>query len=261
MRISATSSLTFALVFFCLFALVQSTCLKGTKCADATCTAETCTECVIGQYQTSNTWAETTCKRCPAGREYTTGNDARELECTECGAGYYQAQNDNPGRTYCNPWTGCDRAYKVSVLPDLTKNRECDACDAGMYYDTAGNTLEQCKSCPAGRRFYQARSDCKGCQAGQYQSENDATVVVTCKQCVKGKKFTSFSTACTICAAGKYQPSNGPGGAACSGCTNGRYLEDDSQDATKHDEDADCLKCAAGKFYTTAKDPCVSVIM
>ena len=258
MRIITTSSVTFALVFFCLFAIVQSTCLKGTKCNDATCTTETCTACLIGQYQETNTWAETTCKRCPAGREYTTGNDARELECTECGAGYYQSENNNPSVVDCNAWATCDAGKKVSVVPNLSTNRVCVWCETGRYEDVSGNEETFCKFCPKGY-FYNNLQSCVGCYAGKYQDQDDL-LSAACKQCVSGSQLISASEGCLICAAGQYKD-NPSTDNDCIDCPTGRYQTDDSVDAANHNNVADCKFCAAGFSFKTKKLPCVSKLI
>ena len=253
--ISATSSVTFALVFLCLFALVQSDCLKGTKCDGAeNCDRTACMACGSGKYQEIDGFAGNTCKYCLAGTFYVD----KGIACKTCPGGRYQSSNT--ASIGCQDWTTCGSGQKVSVLPSLSVNRACAVCDNGMYQNTNNYVGTECNYCPAGRTW-QNQDTCQHCANGKYQLENELETSGFCKQCVKGKTWQTTSTACDICAAGTYQNSNSPGNAFCKDCPTGRYLIDASNDATKHEAEADCLFCAAGTSPTTKTELCVSILI
>ena len=67
--------------------------------------------------------------------------------------------------------------------------------------------------------------------------------------CGKGK-YSNIEAAgresmCAICFRGQYN--NERGKVDCMKCKEGRYIEDDGQDTTKHDDEVDCLVCDIGR--------------
>ena len=250
--ISATSSVTFALVFFCLFAIVQSTCLKGFKCADATCTAETCSQCLIGQYQETNTWAETTCNFCAVATEYVDRNTA----CTDCDTGKYQNQNDQESIS-CK-FCAAGRFFK-------TKSTECDVCVAGEYQTE--NVL--------------ASATCKTCQALS-ETTRDWTFVITTAVTADagvavtqgtniGRLKTSVTSATTIVVTAStsvtfVSTSNVIVGsttviaAAFTSATKAyqikTHLNDDGTDEQYHRLESDCIACQPGNEWRSWTENC-----
>ena len=68
----------------------------------------------------------------------------------------------------------------------------------------------------------------------------------TCTNCDKGEYSVMASSSCSICRAGKYSPN--VGASVCLECQEGKHLEDDGNDVTKHTSNLDCSLCGAGSY-------------
>ena len=110
-----------------------------------------------------------------------------------CPSGYYQDQ------------TGVD-------------NVMCKHCPVAKYIVDVAFTgslhdnMQDCQGCPVGYEFQDAVSECKVCQAGRYQNEQDSSDVV------------------------------------CKACSSGKFNPDNQDDPSKHDSARDCAECAQDYF-------------
>ena len=81
--------------------------------------------------------------------------------------------------------------------------------------------------------------------AASAAAEHDAEV--DCIFCSAGKYADAVGTIeCTVCSYGKY--SSEPKSTSCNLCQVGKYIEDNGEDASKHNSNTDCLLCPAGTY-------------
>jgi hypothetical protein len=181
------------------------------------------------------------------------------LECTVCPAG------------------------KIQTIPHLDITIKCQDC-IGTYItdnggtDTEHDSLSDCKSCPAGREFVNITTECRVCDAGQYQDSNDKSSpsctacigtyitddggsntehvsILNCSSCPAGKEFVSITTECRVCDAGQYQDSNIKSSPSCTACI-GSYILDARKKVTDHDSFLDCTNCSLGKEFDSTITEC-----
>ena len=176
--------------------------------------------------------------------------------------------------------------FFISFSLPLFAAIKCQDC-VGKYItddgktDTEHDELSDCKTCPAGKAFFDI-TECKICGAGQYQDTNDkASVSCTpctgtyitddgqtatehdelsdCKTCPIGYEITGTdSTQCHVCGYSKYQDQTGVPGIECKTCLKDTYITDDNGEAVAHDNVRDCVDCATGKFANAGERACDS---
>ena len=223
--------------------------------------AESCTACVGGQYQESNTLATAVCKTCSAGLystgatavckncedgkfqelaeaiEYTckfcaagTAFDTTGSSCTSCSSGKFQEQ-DSAASVTCKQ---CAAGTEWKTTSDV-----CDTCADGKYQEQNTADSVSCKFCAAGTAFKNKVESCTACVVGQYQEQNDANSVV-CKFCVAGTEFTDEATTCDNCVSGKYQEQNSVASVKCKYCEEGKFQPEVGKPS--------CDNCAVGLY-------------
>ena len=122
----------------------KSTGLTG---ASRTTFANSCTECVAGNYCDGADHAETTCPAgyfCPAGTKFATQFPCPAATSSTTGQTSVAGCNACTGGTFCPPGTGTPRPCPPgAACNDLQLDRYSDLCPAGQYFSASA-----CTKCP-----------------------------------------------------------------------------------------------------------------
>ena len=193
----------------------------------------TCTGCAAGKYLVNRQTDEeaSACAICSSGTYSTQAVNS----CTSCGAGKYISDDQNDASKHDN-------------------EDDCLECENGKYSSAAGS--DQCLKCEGGKYSDAGSPACDDCGEGQYSAEGSPS----CASCTAGKYLSNSAvgveaSACSICTSGTYstQAVN-----SCTSCGAGKYISDDQTDASKHDNEDDCLECEKGKYSSAAgSDQCL----
>jgi len=202
-------------------------CLPGTVSQSSTVS---CGSCQPGYYQ--NEHGKTTCKECPLGRFYTTGENFIAMETSCSGL--------------------CPSGRFGSVTAQTSENAACQDCFAGTYEDRQGSS--ECKNCIPGRYLPTeagtSLSDCLLCNAGYFNALEAQTSIQSCHACAPGKyENEQGSAACNNCAVGKYSDGTTAATAesVCVSCVAGLYNDLEAQVYVYS-----CKGCLAGTFTDQA---------
>ena len=152
---------------------------------------------------------------------------------SECGAGYYGTGN----------LTNRCRPCQAGKFKNIPGGQKCTDCKSGKYSPHNANGTLQCSNCTVGTYADERGSIvCKECVAGKYSRKTNSMV----------------ESDCQVCEAGKI--ANSSGARNCQLCESGKYNLYDDDDATKHDDAADCSFCPPGEKSNAERTKCTSCI-
>jgi hypothetical protein len=218
-----------------------------------------CQKCGMGK-TTEGQIGASKCQDCIAGRfgELDGG-------CTECLAGQYRSSNDNV-RTciHCNISTYQPEKGKVLCLncgqgmwQTKTGQQKCYACARGTYRrQSKSSAMATCSICPLGfQQPKEGQSECNPCIPGSASAELGAsdcstcqentfandTAQLTCLSCPAGWVAPTGSASCTTCGQGKHQDPLVTN--QCLRCKKNTYAEKDSN--------TQCFECPVGYTATS----------
>ncbi|KAJ5079071.1 g protein-coupled receptor-related [Anaeramoeba ignava] len=203
-------------------------------------------------------------KGCPKGR-YSNNFDDEDEGCSKCASGYY---NDKIGAFECKPCSSgnysdhegsiiCEQC-KPGTFQQLAAQSGCESCKAGTFSTTNGSI--NCKECPSGQynNITEATS-CQDCGYGKY-----AISTTECGLCPQGTYNNLARSFCKPCSSGTYNTKEGAQN--CIGCPSSHYQDETGQTYCKlcpsHSESAtsgstsitDCF-CSYG-YYGPEGGPC-----
>ena len=155
----------------------------------------TCVVCAAGEYgRTSGSGAGATiqCAACPDGWYSAIG----AADCTACGGGSIVDR----AKTKC---TACEAGrYEAD-------HETCKPCRPGLFSDAGTSSKVTCGACPAGSKCPRHSNDYAtgvvACPAGKTSAEGETT---SCTDCGGGSIVNSAKTTCKACPAGKYESSH-----------------------------------------------------
>lgn len=217
-----------------------------------------CNGCNYGSYQDEK--GKQSCKKCQPGHAQ---NSYAQTTCGACAAGRYEDETGGftyPEPSHCKPCT-TGKEFNTTVTV-------CNACATGKYQDQSNmylhpnhrtnmpsyaplNTVLSCKFCPSGWSSFDSTT-CQRCSRGRYQFENANIVAVCIDGCPAGTYQGTngqYIHACQDCQIGKHSTY---GSSSCSPCPRGRYGDKTGLSA--------CKKCEAGRYgdsnFLTSFDQC-----
>ena len=187
-------------------------------------TPSNCTACEAGKYKDVS-GSTPLCTECPAN-QYSMNSTEKRNTCEECPTNSISVPGSS-ARTDCQ----CERGFTGP------NGGFCSPCDAATYKDVVGDS--NCTKCATGKYSTTTASvsdTCMGCAAGLYLMSTGKKY--SCERCPDNSISPGNSSARTDCLCNSgYTRANG---GFCQHCPTGTYKGDTG--------DANCTKCAAGKY-------------
>lgn len=187
--------------------------------------ATVCTQCDAGKFASSVALPQ--CADCPSG-SFAANMGSRT--CAQCPIGFYY---QNTGASVCTP---APEGYAVASpgqsLPTLCSfgtysvglnNTQCKPCNAGQYqnYGSATSVPNTCPGCPAGSYSpAPGQQNCLLCDAGTF---SNATGLTACYPAPVGRYAPGGAQSSTPCNPGQYAAT--AGSASCLPCPARTYAD------------------------------------